>query len=56
MKIQLIKPYLSFKAGEVITETPERVNYLLRVGVAIEPKEEKAPKATKELKSKRQTK
>ena len=51
MKVQLLKDLLENKEGDIIECTEERGNYWLRLGVAILPKEKKAPapKEKKEL-------
>ena len=46
MKIKLLKNHLDNTTGEVIEVSNERVNYLIRVGVA-ELKQEKKPKTKK---------
>ena len=44
MKIKLLKNHLDNITGEVIEVSNERGNYLIRVGVAEEVKQEKKPK------------
>lgn len=44
VKIKLTKDQIMGKAGDVVDATKERVNYLIRVGSAIEYKEPAKPK------------